>query len=103
MLEIEPHGVRLQEDVLAAVDATANVRVRGGEIEVDNGPRQEVTAPASGTCTSSSAHDPWAICSTQEPAEASLSLSWTRTSEVRAQELAGASPVSVAFVEEDLV
>jgi hypothetical protein len=45
---MEQRGVRLQGDVLAAVDATMNVRVRGGEIEVDAGPRGEITAPPSG-------------------------------------------------------
>jgi hypothetical protein len=39
------------------------------------------------------------ICSTQEPAEAHPKLSWTRTSEVRAQELAGGGQGSVALVE----
>ncbi|HEY5428988.1 MAG TPA: YciI family protein [Solirubrobacteraceae bacterium] len=46
--EMEQRGVRLQGDVLAAVDATRNVRVRAGEIEVDDGPRVEMTAPPSG-------------------------------------------------------
>ncbi|MFZ0043377.1 MAG: YciI family protein [Solirubrobacteraceae bacterium] len=46
--EMEQRGVRLHGDVLADVDATTNVRVRGGETEVDNGPRVEVPAPASG-------------------------------------------------------
>jgi hypothetical protein len=46
--EMEQRGVRLKGDVLAAVDATMAVRVRGGEIEVDAGPRGEITAPPSG-------------------------------------------------------
>jgi hypothetical protein len=46
--EMEQRGVRLRGDVLAGVDATMNVRVRGGEIEVDAGPRIEMTAPPSG-------------------------------------------------------
>jgi hypothetical protein len=41
-------GVRLQGDVLADVDMTTNVRVRAGQTEVDNGPRLEMPAPASG-------------------------------------------------------
>ena len=40
--------MRSQGDVLAAVDATTNVRVRGGVVELENGPRVETTAPASG-------------------------------------------------------
>jgi hypothetical protein len=46
--EMQQRGVRLQGEVLAAVDATTNVRVRGDKIDVDNGPRVEMTAPASG-------------------------------------------------------
>jgi hypothetical protein len=46
--EMEHRSVRLQGDVLAEVGATTNVRVREGKIELDNGPRVEVTAPASG-------------------------------------------------------
>ncbi len=46
--EMEQRGVRLQGDVLAAVDATVSVCVRGGEIGVDNGPRGAMTAPPSG-------------------------------------------------------
>jgi hypothetical protein len=46
--EMEQRGVRLQGDVLEDVGATANIRVRGGKIELDNGPRVEMTAPASG-------------------------------------------------------
>ncbi len=46
--EMQRRGVRLQGDVLANVGATTNVRVRGGETEVDNGPRAEMSAPASG-------------------------------------------------------
>jgi hypothetical protein len=46
--EMEQRGVRLQGDVLADVEATTNVRVRGGETEVDNGPRVQMPAPASG-------------------------------------------------------
>jgi hypothetical protein len=34
--------------VLSGVDATTNVRVRADGIEVDTGPRVEMTAPASG-------------------------------------------------------
>lgn len=46
------------------------------------------------------AHDTRATCSTQEPAEAAqVKLSWTRTREVRAQELAGAGQGGVGFVE----
>ena len=39
--EMEQRGVRLQGDVLEAVDATTNVRVRGGKTELDTGPRVE--------------------------------------------------------------
>ncbi len=46
--EMEQRGVRLHGDVLAPPDATTNVRMRGGEIEVDAGPRAEMTAPPSG-------------------------------------------------------
>lgn len=46
--EMEQRRVRLHGDVLAGVDATTNVRVRAGEIEIENGPRVEVRAPASG-------------------------------------------------------
>ena len=46
--EMEERGVRLQGDVLAPVDATATVSVRGGETRVDRGPRLETEAPASG-------------------------------------------------------
>jgi len=46
--EMEERGVRLQGDVLTSVDATTNVRVRAGRIELDNGPRVEMIAPASG-------------------------------------------------------
>lgn len=45
---VERRGVRLQGDVLEAVDATTNVRLREGEVEVDYGPRVEIPAPASG-------------------------------------------------------
>ena len=48
VLEMEQRGVRLQGDVLEAVDATTNVRVRGGKTELDTGPRVETNAPASG-------------------------------------------------------
>ena len=34
--------------MLEDVDATTNVRVRGGKTELDTGPRVETTAPASG-------------------------------------------------------
>jgi len=47
--EMQQRGVRLHGDVLADVNATTNVRVRVGEIEVDNGPRVEMSAPASGS------------------------------------------------------
>ncbi len=46
--EMEQRGVRVQGEVLAGVDVTTNVRVRGGEIERATGPRVEMTAPASG-------------------------------------------------------
>jgi hypothetical protein len=46
--EMQQRGVRLQGDVLADVDQTTNVRVRGGEIGIDNGPRIGTTAPATG-------------------------------------------------------
>ena len=46
--EMQQRGVRLQGDVLTNVDVTTNVRVREGETEVDNGPRVEMPAPASG-------------------------------------------------------
>ena len=46
--EMEQRGVRLQGDVLDDVDATTNVRVRGGKTELATGPRVEMTAPASG-------------------------------------------------------
>ncbi|MGI8714539.1 MAG: YciI family protein [Solirubrobacteraceae bacterium] len=46
--EMEQRGVRLQGDVLTDVEATTNVRVRGGETEVDTGPRVEMPAPPSG-------------------------------------------------------
>jgi len=46
--EMQERGVRLQGDVLAPVDATVTVSVRGGETRVDRGPREEMAAPASG-------------------------------------------------------
>lgn len=46
--EMEQRGVRLQGDVLGAVDATTNVRLREGQIELTHGPRVEMAAPASG-------------------------------------------------------
>lgn len=46
--EMENRGVRLQGDVLAPVDATATVCVRGEEVRVERGPRVEMGAPASG-------------------------------------------------------
>jgi hypothetical protein len=46
--EMEERGVRLQGDVLAPVDATTTVSVRGGKTGVDRGPRVEIAAPASG-------------------------------------------------------
>src|SRR5947209_5222941 len=45
--EMERRGVRLKGEVLAALDATTNVRVRGGEIELDTRPCVEMTTPAS--------------------------------------------------------
>jgi hypothetical protein len=46
--EMEQRGVRLQGDVLAPVDATATVCVRGDQTVVERGPRVEMAAPASG-------------------------------------------------------
>jgi hypothetical protein len=46
--EMEERGVRLQGDVLAPVNATATVSVRGGETLVEHGPRVAMDAPASG-------------------------------------------------------
>lgn len=46
--EMEERGVRLLGEVLAPVKATTNVRVRADRVEVDNGPRTEMRAPASG-------------------------------------------------------
>jgi hypothetical protein len=46
--EMEQRGVRLQGEVLAAIDVTTNVRVREGGVELDNGPRVVMPAPASG-------------------------------------------------------
>lgn len=46
--EMEQRGVRLLGDVLAPVDATTNVRLRADRVEVENGPRIEMNAPASG-------------------------------------------------------
>jgi hypothetical protein len=46
--EMEEHGVRLQGDVLAPVNFTATVSVRGGETHVERGPRVEMAAHASG-------------------------------------------------------
>jgi hypothetical protein len=46
--EMEQRGVRLQGDVLAPVEATATVSVRGGETRVVRGPRVQLDAPASG-------------------------------------------------------
>ncbi|MBV9413760.1 MAG: hypothetical protein JO363_02180 [Solirubrobacterales bacterium] len=46
--EMEERGVRLQGEVLAPVDATTTVSVRGGETRVDRGPRMEMDAPPSG-------------------------------------------------------
>lgn len=46
--EMQQRGVRLQGDLLANADETTNVRVREGETEIDNGPRVETRAPASG-------------------------------------------------------
>jgi hypothetical protein len=46
--EMEERGVRLQGDVLASVNATATVSVRGGETRVEQGPRVAIDAPASG-------------------------------------------------------
>lgn len=46
--EMEQRGVRLQGDVLEDVSATTTVCVRESKIELENGPRVEITAPASG-------------------------------------------------------
>ena len=46
--EMKLRGVRLEGDVLAPVDATSTVSVRGGEVLVGHGPRVEMAAPASG-------------------------------------------------------
>jgi hypothetical protein len=46
--EMEQRWVRLQGDVLAPVEATATVGVRGDEGRVDRGPRVDLSAPASG-------------------------------------------------------
>jgi hypothetical protein len=46
--EMEERGVRLQGDVLAPVDATTTVSVRGGQTHLDRGPRIEMDAPVSG-------------------------------------------------------
>jgi hypothetical protein len=46
--EMEDRGVRLQGEVLAPVQATTTVRVRGGEAKVTQGPRLETTEPVSG-------------------------------------------------------
>jgi hypothetical protein len=46
--EMEERGVRLQGDVLAPVNATTTVSMRGGETCVNHGPRIEMSAPASG-------------------------------------------------------
>jgi hypothetical protein len=46
--EMQERGVRLQGDVLAPVNATATVSVRGGETFVEHGPRVAMAAPASG-------------------------------------------------------
>ena len=46
--DMQERGVRLQGDVLAPVNATTTVSVRGGETRVERGPRVEMAAPASG-------------------------------------------------------
>jgi hypothetical protein len=46
--EMEKRGVRLQGDVLAPINASVTVSVRGRETYVERGPRVEITAPASG-------------------------------------------------------
>jgi len=46
--EMEQRGVRLQGVVLAPVQATTTVCMRGGEVRVDHGPRVDMSAPASG-------------------------------------------------------
>lgn len=46
--EMQERGVREQGEVLAGVDATTNVRVRAGAVELDDGPRVDLAAPASG-------------------------------------------------------
>jgi hypothetical protein len=44
--EMEERGIRLQGAVFAPVSATATVSVRGGETQIDRGPRVETAAPA---------------------------------------------------------
>ena len=44
--EMEERGIRLQGAVFAPVSATASVSVRGGETQIDRGPRVEIAAPA---------------------------------------------------------
>ncbi len=46
--EMEERGIRLQGEVLAPVSATTTIAVRGGETRVGQGPRAEMSAPASG-------------------------------------------------------
>lgn len=46
--EMEERGIRLQGEVLAPVRATTTVAVRGGETRVEQGPRVEMSARASG-------------------------------------------------------
>ena len=44
--EMQDRGIRLQGAVFAPVGATATVSVRGGDTQIDHGPRVEVAAPA---------------------------------------------------------
>jgi len=46
--EMEERGIRLQGEVLAPVSATTTIAVSGGETRVQQGPRVEMSAPASG-------------------------------------------------------
>jgi hypothetical protein len=46
--EMDARGVRLQGHVLAPVGEAKTLRVRGGEVEIDDGPVAESDAPISG-------------------------------------------------------
>lgn len=46
--EMEQRGVRLQGDVLAPLEQTTTVSVRGGTTNVDNSPQLHTGVPASG-------------------------------------------------------